>query len=1075
MKNLFFNAAVLLGGLLPLAAGAEMSFDFYRANDQLWPNRQRVTQPWNGGDFTMEAEFEFPESGTPGFFPQNAVFGLYAGDAAGRTVYRCGVVNPSAAPAPRNVLCVLQGPGAKSEQLRWDASRKRLFLKAELREGKLASFISADGREFRRTGEAAVPERFQPKEIGFYFEIVGGLESKMERFRIHRFTVTGDGPAQSDLFDGAKRVPWKFSAGNLTWDYPAPVAVRWTVPPGKSNVFDRGTDAELHFEARTWTLPGKTAEYEAVLEDYDGKRLMTEQGGFVFPEGHDPYPGSLRIPAARLWKNGIYRLTLNVNAEGETARLVQRFAVIPPRAVTPGVFDRNSPYTANLMYDWELAARIGVKAVRQPFWRFEEIEKRNYPERARRNGLLFNGLLQNGYIDLRSPTPQRLEAGARELAQKTAELKRKYPDMVVTQEIYNEPESMMRLPENMIPLAVLLSGTKRHLDRYGLDVKLMGTGVTHCNLDFLRKLALVGGTEAVDVVAIHGYRSPSRPEFGHAENIAAIRDLFGADKRIGVNEDAYFTLAERPAGELTLTNPFGTMVEVEELTQAVYLQRNYLNQLMAGFAFVNQFDGLRNHAFSADKFTRRPSLVAYAALTQMLEHPVYRGRRTAETDHLWITDWSTDGKSVLVLWALNDFHRVTLTGPQPMRAFDCFGNPAGNGKKLTLAVGGAPLFVFGKEIEVAQREVTQERPRIVLPEERPLSQQPIAAEIAGHATGMKSAVVTITLRNNSGKPFRGTLTPGFLGVEAFNFRTFGSGGEKESGLFAPWRFQPETAAVELAPGGERTYEFTPYSTDPAVPFDPANPDLRAYTVRWWTEGFRIAAEVKSADGFHDVFHSRRPLALRGVPYREDLVADAEDSDWEGIPLFRQLGGNKRNLGLAQAWKGRSDFLPEFRFAWNRKGLWFFAEVTDDLHDASQHGLDAWRTDSIQIGINADHRNPDFTNWQLFTLSTANPELYLQRATSQLPAGPVKDAVLKTRRINGSYTADGKTFYECLIPWSVLGIAPEKNPTFGFSVMFNESDGYWRMGWEGYFVTMGGQTVDPRNFGDLTLIPEQPEK
>lgn len=1072
MKRLhpLFAAAALC---LPFALPAQMSFDFYRSNGQLWPGRQLITQPWNGKKIAMTAEFEFPESGQPGFFPQNAMFGLYAGNAGQKMIYRFGLVNPAPAPSPKTVPCVIQGPGAKTEKRIWNTADKRVFLKLESDGDKLLFFISKDGRNYLPAGSAAPGKEFNPDTIGFYFEIVGGLESRMDRFRIHRFTVTGDGGAQSDSFDGTRQVPWNFSAYNLTCDYPAPLALRWVIPDGKSDVFDRGKNAELHFQARTWTLPGKTARLEAVLEDYNGNRLLKEQRSFTLPGKGGVYNGSIQIPAGKLWKNGIYKLALNVRSGDKATGIVEKFAVIPPRTVTPGVFDRKSPYTSNLLYDWELAARIGVKKIRQPFWRFEEVETRKYPERAWKNGLLFNGLLQNGFIDLRNPSPFQLDAGAKLIARKSAELKRKYPDMVYCQEVYNEPEGMMRLPGQLIPLAVLLNKTKQYLDQYGLDIRLMGTGVTHCNLDFLRKLALTGGPDAVDIVAIHGYRSPSRPEFGHAENIAAIRDLFGAQKEIGINEDAYFTLSERPAGPVAITNPFGTMVEVDELTQAIYVPRGYLNQLMAGYSFVNQFDGLRNHSISAGKFMRRPLLVTYAALTSMLEHPVFLGRRTPETDHLWITDWRSDDKKALILWALNDFHQVELASTGRMEAFDCFANPLGSGGTLSLTVGGAPVFVFGNDISVKSRSVTRNKPRILLPEEQPLSGKPLAAEISGNATGMKDAVIRITLKNNAKSRFQGSLKPGFMGVEEFNFRTFGTGNEKKSGLFEDWGLKPETVSVDLKPGEKKVYEFTPYSRNPAVPFDPSNPSLGAYTVRWWTEGFRIAAEVKSSSGgYYDVFHSRRPLALRGVPYNDTIRIDAETADWDGVPAFKQLGGNKRNLALAHAWKGRSDYCPEFKFAWNRDGLLFLAEVIDDLHDATQTGLNAWRTDSIQIGLNANHASPDFTNWQLLTLSTANKEVYLQRATSKLPAGPLKEIRFRTKRINGSYNTVGKTIYECLIPWHLTGIDPQKNPTFGFSVMFNESDGWWRMGWEGYFVTMGGQTVDPRNFGDLTLIQEK---
>lgn len=56
-------------------------------------------------------------------------------------------------------------------------------------------------------------------------------------------------------------------------------------------------------------------------------------------------------------------------------------------------------------------------------------------------------------------------------------------------------------------------------------------------------------------------------------------------------------------------------------------------------------------------------------------------------------------------------------------------------------------------------------------------------------------------------------------------------------------------------------------------------------------------------------------------------------------------------------------------------------------------------------------------------------------------------------------------YECLIPWRLLKFDPESGKPFGFCVQFNESDGWWRKGWEGYFLQMGGHIIDPRRFGE----------
>jgi hypothetical protein len=76
-----------------------------------------------------------------------------------------------------------------------------------------------------------------------------------------------------------------------------------------------------------------------------------------------------------------------------------------------------------------------------------------------------------------------------------------------------------------------------------------------------------------------------------------------------------------------------------------------------------------------------------------------------------------------------------------------------------------------------------------------------------------------------------------------------------------------------------------------------------------------------------------------------------------------------------------------------------------------------------------------------------------------------------KRIEPDYHQPGVTRYEILIPWAELApFQPGLRARLGFAVQFNESDGWGRIGWEGWFLTMGGHLANPRGFGDLTLVP-----
>lgn len=135
---------------------------------------------------------------------------------------------------------------------------------------------------------------------------------------------------------------------------------------------------------------------------------------------------------------------------------------------------------------------------------------------------------------------------------------------------------------------------------------------------------------------------------------------------------------------------------------------------------------------------------------------------------------------------------------------------------------------------------------------------------------------------------------------------------------------------------------------------------------------------------------------------------------------------------------------------------------------SETGLNAWRTDSIQLGITGKYGDPDLTDYPVLTLATTGA--VLQRDTVNRKAGAVPEVKLSTKRVEPSYGTPGITSYECLIPWELIPGAgtPEAGKTLGFQIVFNESDGYWRKGWVGWFTPMGGHIVDARTFGDVTL-------
>ena len=1016
-----------------------------------------ATQQWNGKPFVMETRMARPSVGTTGFLPRETWFGLYVEDTRNGTRFSFGPFNPSWENNPKEVPYAAVSYLKKGNftvirsNLNWICSEQNLFLKADFDGESIRYSISKDGTEYKEA-LCLIPEKpFSPNLVGITLDSFHSTPCK--NLVVKEFRITGDGPAQSDCFDGNKSALWKHSeTSRAIFLHPVELEMKWERPASGNNVFDRGQNAEFAFSCRTTELVNHPIEFQIHCQDREGNELWSDSQRFTLTEK----PLLLRghVPAEKINKNGVYQLCIKAVNQGKNlGSIMQQFAVIPASIVTPGKYDRKSPYSGNYFADWNLAARLGIRKVRQTWYDSREFEKQRYAERARANGLLINGPCLN--VGFNPQTPAKLQEKAQWITNELLKLEKNYSDFIYCQEIYNEPENWppTALETDLIPFAALIAQVRQNLRAAKSNLLLMTPGVTHVNLSFLKKMAIVGGSDIADIIAVHGYRSPCRPEFGHEEDVAAIKELFG-DKPIYVNEDAYFALTQKKSEEKTsITQPFHTMIELDELTHAVYLQRKYLCQFMAGYALVNQFDSIQNHSLSETEFHRRPALVTLAALTSMLPHPEFIRRNTNPTDHLWITEWVSDEKTFTILWSLNGFHEVQLESSEPMLARDCFGNDITSGKQLFLIVGGAPIFVLGKKISLIRRELTTNHPVIILPEENPLGGKPFDMEIVGRARNMTQSEITVKLCNNSGREFEGIATPHFMNDAP-----------------ASWYFEPTSCPVKLSPGEKITLVFVPKGRVTGEPFDPYHPvPGKGYNALWWTEGYRIAIELSNTDGTMTTLHSRRPLCLRGIPYLKNVKIDADLSEWKNVPEFSQIGGSsKRNTALARFWTGAADYLPTFKFAWNRQGLLFCAEILDDKHDIECKGQAAWRSDSIQLGLNPHHERPDFTNYLVLTLADGNPAI-LQRATQKRAAGPISEIPIKILRYKGDYNQPGRTLYECLIPWELLDFDPSKGFPLGFCVQFNESDGWWRRGWEGYFLQMGGQIVDPRYFGDLTPV------
>ena len=857
------------------------------------------------------------------------------------------------------------------------------------------------------------------------------------------------------------------------------------------HVFDRGKAAEVIFSAHTTLLLGDTVSLKGTLSDYEGKLLLTLDKTIKFSKKDETV--TFTLPAKVINRNGMYRFNLVASHNGgKLGTYNLQFAVIDNRPM-PKDFDPSSPYSATWMTDYDIGRRIGIRWSRATWYGAHmprrkdgtfDFEKRldswfakSTPQKILQSGPICGPVIPDHRWE-------SIENYIEEYVALIKQAKARYGDAMVLVDLGNEPENWTVAPSasKYLTLASAQREITKRLHEQVPGVKIMNSTGTHINMALLSQMAAMAGPDAVDVVGVHGYRNPGAPEFIHDDNIRAVKSLFPG-KPVWINEDGYRT--DYPDYAPSYDNSSIKPTDSSEITQAIYIIRNWLSQLAAGYTRLNVFTPENAPMWNTILYNRthiRPGTAVIAALTKLLPHPKFIKRLTPKNCELWALQFESDGKTVTAIWSLRPRWSVKLPANEVTQVQDIFGNviePEHTDGNLELLVGQAPVYVVGKLSKIIDYKTYTGpvRPLPMLPEDR--APTGLTMKVLPKVNSLNSSQIRVVLTNNTKQKMSGTLK-GKFNEKGANHMSY------KKPLPKAWKLQPvKSDSFELAPGASAEVDFKVVSSDSAQPFDPYN-NGPGFVAHWHIYGYFFAFQAALDDGriFDKV--TIEGMALRGVPKLKNIKVDGNLDEWKDVPVFADMG--TRNTGLNKIWTGAADFKSDFKIAWCDKGLLFAAEVTDDIHHQIYNDSEMWRCDSIDIGIDPQPDNLSFVDYHVLTTALhlkhtptgdagrkrvpdkLQEHCYRRRATSRKPAGPVELEQLSIQRVNGDYTKNGKTIYEMLIPWDELGVTnPAAGKRLGFSVMFNESDGWERRGWNGWFLPEGGQIVDPRNFGDITLV------
>ena len=1074
------------------AAAAQLSFDVQEGKNK-WGYGARigsVIQPWNGSAVAIETTLRLPAESRRGSLPPESFAGILIQDTQQKTRYIAGLFNRrSDRDAPVTSAGVIRyESGGHWDPLQFSdhsvhvdrpvglrlrftpgkGENQRGTVRLQIRSQEDGNSLWTDAWRYR------VPAGFSPDRVGLAAD---GYKHGWGPVRFDKFTVTGQGPARSDRFDGSGDIDkWEqHGTPRVGIDVPCRMDLTLLVDDNEF-IFDRATPSVLRVRARTTKFVDQSLSLHVTLADGRGRVVLDRRE--TVPLSQPSQNLQLDLPASALKRNGVYTVEITVSdGSRRLASVSGQLAVIEPRPI-PQSFDPESPYG----YCWgedhlKSLARIGIRWARSSWFRWNlprgedgqyDFDKTVGPwiEKAAEYGILEIGPIC-APAPMADHTPEEVERYINDHVAMIRQARERYGDKIRLIEIGNEPENWPRapLPHEWLTMARAQAEITRRVHEQYPDVRVMSTGTTHINLAYIAQLAAVGGPDAADVIAVHGYRNPSPPEFGHREDVRAINSLF-PDTPVWCSEQAYF--ADPPDTHPTYDNPGLRPVTLSEEKQAIYLPRLLLCQLAAGYDGVTWYAWASDHGLTHSPTHVRPGLCSLAALTDMLPHPEFQRRLTPANSELWALQFESDGRRVTAVWSLGPQWVVRFPAGQVEHAYDMFGNsidgaPADDA--IEFPVGQAPIYLQGPLESVESRRprtLNDPRPYPAWPEAQ--ADQALTMAIKPRFDDEGTAGLNVRLTNRTKAVIRGTLSLKFNdGMQKYYRAPLPEG----------WRIEAvEEDHFELAPAETTTVGFRVVSDDPATPFDPYEKKAGCVNM-WWASGYFFALRASLADGRTVDLVRRTGMALHGAPRQPEFEIDGQLNEWSDIPAFPHLGSRARNIALNKFWTGFADYLTTFQLAWSPDGLLFAAEVTDDIHHQPYSGRDTWRCDSLDLAVDPGPDEASAVDYHLFTmaLTEEGAEIFRRRPTSSLPAGPVAGVSVAVSRQEGDTEQLGRTTYEALIPWEAVGMErPTAHQRLGFAVQFNESDGWERMGWEGWFISMGGQIVDSERFGDLTLLP-----
>jgi len=188
--------------------------------------------------------------------------------------------------------------------------------------------------------------------------------------------------------------------------------------------------------------------------------------------------------------------------------------------------------------------------------------------------------------------------------------------------------------------------------------------------------------------------------------------------------------------------------------------------------------------------------------------------------------------------------------------------------------------------------------------------------------------------------------------------------------------------------------------------------------------------------------SLRPgMVIEAVDWSgRNLVLDGDWSEWKDAG--REYPANTLVFGRGN-WTGQDDLAGSFYAGWDAKYLYLAVKVKDDKYAQNAEGEELFKGDMIEVLLDTDLRS----DYYVKALSADDYQLGFSAGRNAPGDGDVQAYMWypsekkgqKAGVVIAAQGGDGLYRVEAAIPWSVLGVTPQKGMTMGFALSISDCD------------------------------------